>query len=836
MGKANGNPLQNEARFFPERLMSQLAHIRDYPLTLVEAPSGFGKTTAVREFMRRSYPVDARRHWYTCLGEAPSRAWEGICRLFAEADAEVASGLGDLYPPTAEALPDIAALTRACRCEAETVLVIDNFQLFENETPRGIVDALSVHAAENLHVVVVTQPLPFARASIHNANVLKLETRDFFFDRDSTAELCHLSGIETTRGELDYLQSVTEGWVAALRLQMENYRKTGSFAHVGDMDALIETAIWNGISEGERDFLLSLSLLDGFTSRQAAFMADSAVLPRNLADLLEGNFFIPYVADKGVYAMHGILRAYLRKRFENHPPDFAERTTRLAAAACRTAGDYYQAARFFFEASDFDAILSLPLSTSYLNERKEEGVVSFLERLVGECPEETLRRHPFALLAFAFQFMNSGRRELFARMLGLVQSHDPAGLFETECARLQGETALLLSFTAFNDIAKMSAYHREALAHLGSEAGSPQTAIFGTTPWTFGVSSVLHLFWREPGGLDEELSLMDECLPLYLKLTDGHGTGTDSVMRAEASLLRGDDASAEAASHKAIYLARDARQPSIYLCAELLLAHIAILRGDDRAYATVRGKIENHAKDARDMRGMPHRAMHRMIELCLARLDLLLERAEALPDWLRDPEAIRNTLYVQGHPYALTLHGRLLLLEGRHAELYGLTDPIMELARGMHYVLPQIDHLVHLAVAKSADGDRAAAGEYLNAALALALPDGAYLPFAEFGAALLPLLEDAKVNFEAEKMDALTALCARHARGVSAVVRAQAPETSILTPREREIALLAKERLGTREIATRLCIAENTVKSALRAIYGKLEVHSKTELANIKFQ
>ena len=339
----------------------------------------------------------------------------------------------------------------------------------------------------------------------------------------------------------------------------------------------------------------------------------------------------------------------------------------------------------------------------------------------------------------------------------------------------------------------------------------------------------MFLYWSHVGELDDELSIMEECLPLYSSLAGGHGTGGDSVMRAEAYLARGDDAASEVACYKAIYQAQGARQTSIALCAELVLAKIAILRGDGKTYAETRGKILKDAAEARE------KLVARMGELCLASLDLLTKSIKELPDWLRDMEGIRKFLYTHGQLYGFTLHGHLLLLEGRHAELYGLTDVIMNLAQNRRYLLPQVCQLIYLAVAKKREELGAEAAKYLRRALETALPDKVYLPFAEFGDGILPLLEAVKTHFDGQKMESLIALCRRYSAGAASIRAFRAREKSFLTPREREIALLAKERLGAREIASRLFISENTVKSALRAIFDKLEIHSKAELAKKDF-
>jgi predicted ATPase/DNA-binding CsgD family transcriptional regulator len=52
-----------------------------------------------------------------------------------------------------------------------------------------------------------------------------------------------------------------------------------------------------------------------------------------------------------------------------------------------------------------------------------------------------------------------------------------------------------------------------------------------------------------------------------------------------------------------------------------------------------------------------------------------------------------------------------------------------------------------------------------------------------------------------------------------------------LTAREREVALLVGEGLGTREIAARLVIAEGTARVHIERILAKLDLHSRTQLA-----
>ena len=818
--------------YFPEHLRKALSAIPDYPVTSIEADSGYGKTTAMREFLR-NLSGNARAVWHTCFGEPPAKTWEGICRMFGEADAEVSPKLKELYPPTLETLSDIAAVMRELSCEDEIFLVIDNYQLFQNTIPYRLMDAFSVHTNAHVHVVFVSQPLAASPRSVHNPNIHRISTKDFLFDRYSIVQYCRGAKIRISGGEIEYIKNISEGWIAAICLQTENYRKTGSLVKTNDMNLLIENTVWNRVPEKSREFLTALSLLDDFTPKQAAIMVNRPSLPDDMVRLLRGNFFIPFVEDKGMYSMHSLLRDYLRSRLDEFVPDIRREMFRRAGTALSDAGDYFGAARFYFEAGDFGAIISLPFTARYFYNNFDIGMLGFLERFVKECPAEIVGGNPMFLVMVAYFMFRNGRREQFHELAGLIRSllDDPNRGQDSELLKIKGEFALLMSFSQFNDIVEMSAYHREAL-RLFEAAGErpPRSSYFGgNIPWTFGCSSVFSLYWRKTGELDRELEVMDECVPYYVTISGGHGAGGEHIMRAEAMLMRGDDRAAEIAAHRAVYRASEENQIGNRICAELVLAKLAILCGDAAAYKSLREEITARARNA------GQRAVFLLGELARASLDVVLGLREEIPDWLFTADGINKMLFIHARPCAFSILGALLLADRRHAELDALTDVVMGLSSKVHFLLPQVTHLVYLSVAEKREGKKRAALETLSAALEISLPDRVYFPFAEFGSELGTLLKDLKGTFDGEKIDDMLALCERFSTGAANVVKQMAGGKSGLTPREREIALFVKEGFQTSEIAARLFISENTVKSTRKVIYGKLGIHSRMELTKIDF-
>lgn len=819
----------NELYYFSRQLRTRINGIDKYPLTVIEAPSGYGKTTVVREHLKEYAGTPVHTSWYTCMGEAPEKTWSGICNLFTEIDSAASEELIKLGLPTSDSLADLVLILRKLRCQNETYIVIDNFQLFMSSIKRQIIKAFSVHGNDRLHMIFITQPLTEkTEDTVHNTNIYQIGYDDLTFDKEGIRVYFRMSGLTPSEDELESIYNSTEGWVAAIRLQMLNYQQRGMVEHTGDIEQLIRIAVWNKLTTEAKSFFLSVSVLDCFTTKQARMMLEEKELSGSIKKQLENNSFIRYFPEKDLYYMHSILQDFLRKRFYNRQPEeFQKIILRRAGDACAAEAQYFPAARFYYEVSDFDAILSLPFDSVYLNNQKEKAILEFIVELIQVCPEEILRKYPMAIIGFAFQLFMGGWYVPFGKLSRLISSiiEKPDKISEEELHRIKGEFALLNSFTAYNDIQKMSEGHKEAMKHLDS----PSKFLLPTAPWTFMNISVLTMYWRKTGELEKELEYMDECMPYYSKLAKGHGTGADSVMRAEAMLLRGADEEAEALCHKAIYLGREQHQIALCICAELLLARIAMLRGDEERYLAALENMRRYT-DAR-----PERFLLRIAELCRASLSLTLGDTKELEGWLNDLESIKKVLYTPALPQGNVIYAKQLLLNKRYHELYGLTEPMLKLAEKMNYLLMQVYHLIYLTVARNAQGQNKEAQEALTKALAIALPDQIYLPFAEMGEALLPMLEFARSGVSREELDRIIELAKRQGTGMKTIQKKLNRFKSPLTPRERDIALLAKERLSAREIAETLFITESTVRSVLKKIYGKLNIHAKSELSQVEF-
>ncbi|MBQ9452966.1 MAG: hypothetical protein IJU65_06715 [Desulfovibrio sp.] len=821
-------PRKNNPYCFSKRLENVLTDIPAYGLTVIEAPSGFGKTTALREYLTREHArADVR--WYTCFGESTGKAWAGISKLFGGSEDSIVEELSELGEPTPENLAALASLISSYSCPEQKFLVIDNYQLFNSPVRKHCIAAFSACRDANLHIIVVTQPLKEEGGGLtfHPQPYLSITARDLFFDNACIAEYCRLTGITISHEKIASIQMISRGWVAAIRLQLQHYGHTGSLTDFSDIRPLVETAIWNRLSREERNLMMGLSLLDAFNTRQVAILSDGMALPDTVAELLSQDFFIRHVADRQAYVMHSILQDYLRERFSMETAAFRNSMYRKAALASLENGDLFQAALFFMEVEDYRAILSLPMSTQYVYDNQERNITSLFERLMDKCPLEILQEYPVFLVLMAYNFFRRGSRTYFLRATDFLRN-----LLENSSAgqgpsweRACGEYAMLMSFTEYNDIARMGAFHSRALQHLQAVSDNPRSEVFrGTMP--FGTASVLCLYWNRIGGLSQLLDLMDTYLPVYSDLASGHGAGAEHIFRAEAALASGDDMTAELMAHKATYRGRNAGQYGVCLSADLILAEIGLLRGDIETYETARESLARNAHES------GQHSVLRLGELCQAELDLSMGRTEDIPSWLRDAAGIQRVVYAHSIPYALIFHEHYLLLEGRYTELHGLEELIMQQANTMNYILPRLYYAIYLAIAEAKEGAMVRAIPHMEEALRLALPDKMYLPFARLAPDLKPIFPHLSKPVPKE----LQAICSRREKGVLAILRNDATEVSLLTPREQEVGVLAQERRTAKEISERLCISVHTVNTILKTVYRKYHISGKAELENIKLR
>ena len=160
-------------------------------------------------------------------------------------------------------------------------------------------------------------------------------------------------------------------------------------------------------------------------------------------------------------------------------------------------------------------------------------------------------------------------------------------------------------------------------------------------------------------------------------------------------------------------------------------------------------------------------------------------------------------------------------------EATNLLRKLWEGTEALHYNCQLIEIGVLQALALEKQGNRKEALAVLKSILVLTEPGGAMRPFIELGIPMADLLrrlhlKDSKSYFIQQLLEAFQISTVQPIENIQTLVEP-------LTQREAEILEMLSQRLQDKEIARHLCISPKTVKSHLKNLYQKLDVHNRRQ-------
>jgi LuxR family maltose regulon positive regulatory protein len=735
---------------------------------------------------------------------------------------------------------DASRILSSVSCEAETWFFIDDFQ---NLARAACVDAWGDfwrRRDERFHVVVMTRHFDDLRLRGY-PGVCWLDYEDLALDADDTAKFFAASGVKLDGRDAALVSEFTGGCVMDLLFEMNEYFSTGKFLRMNEAtnDDLKKRHSWRKLSAAQKNFLLRISPFDSYTMEQAAFtlgLGPGDPLPHEIREISGKEPLMRHSIYEGIFLPHDYLLRIIRSELELIP-DLRSETLRRAAEWRINRGHPEDAVAYYCASHDYDAALSLDIMGRDVSPNMGMTYEEITVGIVRNSSREVRLRYPIHFLKHAFNLLDVGRVDVFkeacAEFERVIEGIEIAA---DDKNRLFGELTLLSSFGEYNDISKMAALMKRAHELTG---GRP-SLIRMNDPWTFGNTSVLFMYHSVPGKLDEELSEMYRGCGYYFALTEGHGSGGDFLMEAEARLNRGDPREAVKLARKALVQSEKRRQRSVSIGACLLLARAAILSGDVGQVAQMMETLSGYSAIARRDGERSDRQEAEMAVSCVA---LLLGNPGKAVEWIQNGRAGEEFLkHIHAAPYALTLYGKYLLRavpEGSRKDVEAAkkwldtVNEVLELSKRPRLVMGEVYCHILSACAYCWRGDLRSAVSSLTSALSIALPDRLLLPFAEHYETISPVLRECgRIDSGDSVADEIRALAKRLEVGRSAYWHALHPHIPFgLTEREYKIACLAAERLHNKEIGKKLFLSEKTIKNCLSVIYGKIGRRGRTYLA-----
>lgn len=810
-----------ELHYYSTRLKLKLDRLRQVPSAVVEAPAGYGKTTAIRDFVKKRIQEGTPVYWFTATEETAYAGYRRLCREIEKIDQAAGESLLRIELPNTITVGESAEILRSIRCTHETYLVIDNFQMMNASLIYSFVNALLEHGGEGLHVILLTQMLGREiRAFVTGRGFMQIDMSDLRLGAKDIRNYYRLSGVNITEKEALDIECCTEGWAIAVYLQLCSLKETGRFSDIVGILVLLERLVWDTMTQAQQKFLLQISPFSRFTLRQACEIAGFNELPEYALEALNCPF-IHYDPAEGSYEPHSILTDLLVKKRAEHGAVFERECLANAGDYCRAEGKIALALGFYTEIKDYDRMLSLDLSQMTLETIGTRTFAELALDIVENCPAAVKGMHMLSMLQLAWALLAAGMKARFSELLDELKQMPEL----TETAELYGEWLLLASYGVFPDIAGMTEFIKEAAPKFG---GRCSRVILPEIPWCFGNYSPFTEFHTGLGQADQEADMLEQYINIYSNLTNGHGCGGDALFRSELAYHRGDLQNAEIFAYKAAFLAEGSRQSIISMGASLQLAEVALHKGDSAGWCHAISSMER-AVLAAPRNNMVIKPIFDIIRgVLLAELNVCSDIA----GWLKERSFSGHTLSYSTTYNALFVHFMYLLQNGEFARMLGTAEAI-----DMKYVSarPFSEHLFHItsAVSNYALGNREKAAALVLKAVEKAIPDGLVFTLASFSGLVGNLTEEVVRQYYPHYLDKLQRIRERFFAGWETVHNAVSPDDIIdeLTQREHEVARLAAAGMSNSEIAEKLVISESTVRTHLRTVFQKLDIDRRTKLA-----
>ena len=803
--------------YISERLQKSLQPVSNSALTAITAPMGYGKTTAVNWYLSRlakdSLALLIRISIYS---QNLSIFWKSVQNAFSFAGLNF---LENYDCPEDEAsagfLTEILCYQLE-KCE-NCYIFIDDFHLLKDDRADTFLCRMAGRIPENVHLIVASRNHFISDDWIVRlgGRLHRIEIDDLRLNSGELSAYIRRCGTSMTDSQLEHLLKSSEGWFAAVYLNLCSFSKSGELpGKTSDIYQMFSASMLNPLPEDRKEFLSAMGLADEFTEEMAEFITKREDVHQILKMLTRQNAFVTCLNDGQTYRFHHMMKECAFRAFRTLDDSRQAFYYERYGEWYEKHGAYIHALSAYRRNQNFAAILRVVQKDAgiLLASLKPEEVLEVLNR----CPVSVLKEYPLAILVLMrcmFNWKNIPKMlELKELLLASIREHPK--LPEEERGNLLGECDLIQSFLMYNDISRMSQFHRSA----SEKMTRPAISIRSDGGWTFGSPSVLMMFHRKSGDLDKELEEMNQCMPHYYKITNGHGQGAETIMSAEAHFMRGNFVDAHIALEKAYTQIQGNGQESIALCCDFLAQRLSICMD-----IKMRNTFEERRKEL--LQGHNTTWVNIFDSTC-AYYYAVTGQTERIPTLFGAHMLSTVNFLAPGRPMMEMIENQVYLAQGEYSKVIGRSESILAMCQALHYDLVALHVQIQLLAANWKLGKTEQALELLRRSLSQAFPDGILMPFVENYPYIEELLKGSFFGINENFLFRITRMGKEWEMRCDQLKKEEAypPVFKVLSDRELEITELMAKHMSNKEIAQSLFLSEGTVKQYINQIYSKLQI------------
>jgi LuxR family maltose regulon positive regulatory protein len=479
-----------------------------YPLTLISAPAGFGKTTLVSTWAQSLPATQAQVAWLSLDEEEndPQLFWTYVLSALDQQQpgrfTPLFKSLQSAQAPSRQSILT-SLINLALESSEHLVLVLDDYHVITEQQVHMTLSYLVEHLPPYLHIILATRvdpPLPLSLLRTRG-HLLEMRTEQLRCTAEETkAFLRQVMALHLPDQILQEVTARTEGWLVGLHLLALSLPEhvdpltlleqvSGEHRYI--LDYLTEVVLQQQSAEVQR-FLLCTSILERLNASLCDAVMEQAGSQEMLKYLERANLFVVSLDSRRQwYRYHALFAEALRSQLERSSADLVPMLHARASRWYARHNQTTQAILHAFKAKEWHWAADLiegayPPLLSYVWGANRHTLVQ-LRQWVEQLPAEILAGRPHLCLACVHLLLQITPHARLFMWLDLAETALRASFKEQMPAEISQESlsaqeqqeqrdllgkvltlhAYLLSYLA--DGQGMFALYEEALAHLSPE-------------------------------------------------------------------------------------------------------------------------------------------------------------------------------------------------------------------------------------------------------------------------------------------------------------------------------------------------------------------------------
>ncbi|MEN6324615.1 MAG: LuxR C-terminal-related transcriptional regulator [Syntrophomonas sp.] len=843
IGTKYSKPEINQYLISRQRLHQKLDNSLNSKLTMIIAPAGYGKTTAVLDWLRKRGQASA---WLSVddYDNNPTLFWQYFCAALdgiAEGISKSTEYVFSSWELLKANIHISILIDRLSEVQSDFLLVVDDLHLITDLSILRGLSYLISYLPEKMHLIVISRTEPGLELAKHRIKwqVHLVSEKDLGFRNEEIFQFYQARGYILECDDVREIENYTEGWVAALvAIAMSMKEEAGSqdtlktLAHASrDIEQYLRNEVLRIWPEEKRVFAMKTSILSTLSESLCDAITGDKNASRILKEIHEGGgFLIAIDAQNHEYRYHQLFKSFLYKLLLESDPDGLSILQHKAALWYREHGFISEAIEHLLDSRSYNEALDLiePRVDEHIYKNDYMTLLTWIDRLPETCKDQNFK---FAL-AYAAYYAEMNRFELSREWIGRME----VLAVDDKYASTAESTAYVKAACALTkaNLQLRQGMGDELLQLINSAAG--QCADIGITMTYFDfnttdiyflrcpVNHLSQLFSKDPDGFNQLIinyrTIITEN-PGYAPLAVGEYLYENNRLEEAMPYLL-----------EALEEAQGAYCPGALVPAMINITRIKRAKGDIPSAFAILDECEKKLRSI----GKPH--WNYILNAFRCRLFIDAGDAAKILEWFGSYKYGVFMEINKTREFELMVYSRILMISGHLDDAKLLLQRLLGFTESAQRLHSMVEVLNLLAILAYKNGDMPGAVNYLEKSLSIGIKEGYVCSYIDEHAPMADLLRYYTTRRRKRTGRELTAYArnlliqTQESLSNATALFREAPAAGmkkLLTAQEKNILELLFQANTNREISLKLGISLATVKTHTGNIYGKLGVRNRAE-------